>query len=161
MPYVVEMSGTTFSQANHRGEQTRVRCYARFLDSLEHDALVEDHFRYYLEYDIPEVRRLHPDHFSAPRTTLPERCCSTSISGLVDCISMIRAPRIGLMRSAFHRDYLKCTQTHMTCGSSLTKTLNQTMEVIASGRYILLSGGLNLYPAAMRPLARETSSRSR
>jgi hypothetical protein len=66
MPYVVEMSGTTFSQPNRRGEQMRVRCYARFVDAREHDALVEDHFKYYLEYDIPEVRRLHPHHFSAP-----------------------------------------------------------------------------------------------
>ena len=44
MPYVVEMPGVTFSQANRRGEQLKVRCFARFVDAGEHDSLVEDHF---------------------------------------------------------------------------------------------------------------------
>lgn len=35
---------------------------------------------------------------------------------------------------------------------------NQSMEVIASGRYILLFGTLVHYPVAMCPLARDTSS---
>ncbi len=35
------------------------------------------------------------------------------------------------------------------------------MELTASSRYILPFGSLNLYPVAMRPLARGTSSCSR
>ena len=38
---------------------------------------------------------------------------------------------------------------------------NWAMEVIASGRYILLFSDLVPYSAAMRPLARDTSSCSR
>lgn len=38
---------------------------------------------------------------------------------------------------------------------------NQAMEVTASGRTVLLSDGLDLYPVAMHPLARVTSSWSR
>jgi len=42
-----------------------------------------------------------------------------------------------------------------------TPTSNQKMELIASGRYILLSGGLDLYSVAMVSLARGSSSYSR
>jgi hypothetical protein len=66
MPYVVEMSGVTFTQPNRRGERTPVRCFARFTDAREHDSLVEQHFRDYLEYDIPELRRVRTHHFTAP-----------------------------------------------------------------------------------------------
>ena len=38
---------------------------------------------------------------------------------------------------------------------------NQAMDLIASGHYVLLSGRLDPYPVAMRPLARDTSSCSR
>ena len=39
--------------------------------------------------------------------------------------------------------------------------LNHAMEVIASGRYILIFGSLVAYPVAMCPLARDTTSYSR
>ena len=41
------------------------------------------------------------------------------------------------------------------------ETPNRTMEVVASGRYILLFGSSNPYPVAMSPIARDTSSWSR
>jgi|SRR6266571_2372510 len=66
MPWIIEMSGRSFSQPNRRGEPTRVRCFARFADAHEHDALVEQHFRDYLEYDTVELRRTKPHHFYAP-----------------------------------------------------------------------------------------------